>query len=224
LSREKGRNRNMIHPNALRRTVPKSILSNREILSEITIFILRPTVPIHCKVKMTKRNVQITAISLHHLGGRTLRLTQLLLKPGNPSGFESTARVLSESLLVFVQEQCNGQHVTTRSLVPKTFTCGALDTREESATAEIRTDGPIMQRGTPLIASRITATASRHVPIKATTAATSRAIAVIGTMETVLFMFDTIDLRTVTLDPTQRELVIGDRGQRRRIPFTSHPP
>jgi hypothetical protein len=37
----------------------------------------------------------------------------------------------------------------------------------------------------------------------------------------VLSLFNTIDLRTVTLDPTQQELVIGDRG---RIPFTSHPP
>jgi hypothetical protein len=97
--------------------------------------------------------------------------------------------------------------------MPKTFTSCALDTREESATAEIRTNGPITRRGTPTIASKITATASRHVPIKATTAATSRAIAVIGTTETVLSLFDTINLRTVTLDPTQRELVIGDRGQ-----------
>jgi hypothetical protein len=89
-----------------------------------------------------------------------------------------------------------------------------LDTREESATAEIRTYGPITRRGTPTIASKITATASRHVPIKATTAATSRAITVIGTTEMVLSLFDTIDSRTVTLDPTQQELVIGDRGQR----------
>ncbi len=36
--------------------------------------------------------------------------------------------------------------------MPKTFTCGALDTREESAMAEIRTDGPITRRGTPTIA------------------------------------------------------------------------
>jgi hypothetical protein len=50
-----------------------------------------------------------------------------------------------------------------------------------------------------------------------------RAIAIIGTTETVLSLFGTIDSRTVTLDPTQRELVIGDRGQRRQIPITSHP-
>jgi len=72
--------------------------------------------------------------------------------------------------------------------------------------------------------SKITATASRHVSIKTTTAAIDRAIAVIGTMETVLSLFDTIDSRTVTLDPTQRELVIGDRGQHRQIPITSHLP
>jgi hypothetical protein len=105
--------------------------------------------------------------------------------------------------------------------MPKSFTCGTLDTREERATAEIRTDRPITWRWTPSIASRITATASRHVPIKAMTAATGRAIAVIWTTETVLSLVDTIDLRTVALNPTQRELVIGDRGQ---IPFTSHPP
>jgi hypothetical protein len=105
--------------------------------------------------------------------------------------------------------------------MPKSFTCGTLDTREESATAKIRTDRPITWRRTPSIASRITATASRHVPIKATTAATGRAIAVIGTTETVVSLVNTIDLRTVTLDPTQRELVIRDR---RQIPFTRHPP
>jgi hypothetical protein len=104
--------------------------------------------------------------------------------------------------------------------MPKTFTCGALDTREESATAEIRTDGPITRRGTPTIASKIPATAARQVPIKTTTAATSRAIAVIGATETVLSLFNTIDARTITLDPTQRELFIGDRI---RIPITSHP-
>jgi hypothetical protein len=96
----------------------------------------------------------------------------------------------------------------------KTITCCALNTREESATAEIRMHGLITRRGAPSIARKITATASRHVPIKATTAATSRAIAVIGTTETVLSLFDTIDPRIVTLDPTQREFVIGDRGQR----------
>jgi hypothetical protein len=175
-----------------------------EVLREITIFIFRPTIPIHGKVKMTRSNIEVIAISLHHLGGRTLRVTQLLLKPGNPSGFDSTARIISEGLLVFIQEKCDGQHVTTRSLMPKTFTSCALDTREESATAEIRTNGPITRRGTPTIASKITATASRYVPIKATTAATSRAIAVIGTTETVLSLFDTIDSRTITLDPTQR--------------------
>jgi hypothetical protein len=56
-----------------------------------------------------------------------------------------------------------------------TFTCCALDTREESATAEIRTDGPITRRGTPSIESKITVTASHHVPIKAKTGATGRA-------------------------------------------------
>jgi len=98
-----------------------------------------------------------------------------------------------------------------------------LDTREESATAEIRTYGPITRRGTPSIASKITANASGHVPIKTTTAATGRAIAVIGTTETVVSLFYMIDSRTVTLDPTQREF-IGDRGQRRQIPITSHLP
>ena len=106
----------------------------------------------------------------------------------------------------------------------KTFTCCALNIREESAAAEVRTYGPIMRRGASSITRKITATASRHIPIKATTTTTSRAITVIGTTETVLSMFDTIDSRAVTLDPTQRELVIGDRGQRSRIPITSHPP
>jgi hypothetical protein len=95
-----------------------------------------------------------------------------------------------------------------------------LDTREESATAKIRTDGLITRRRTPTVASKITATAARHVPIKATTAATSRALAVIGTAKTILSLFDTIDSRTITLDPTHRELVIEDRC---RIPITSHP-
>jgi hypothetical protein len=94
----------MIHPNALRRTVPESILINVEVLGKITIFILRPTVPIHGKVKMTGSNVEVIAICLRHLGGGTLGLTQLFLKPGNPSGFDSTASILSESLLVFIQE------------------------------------------------------------------------------------------------------------------------
>jgi hypothetical protein len=75
-----------------------------EVLGEITIFILRPTVPIHGKVKMTRSNVEVIAICLHHLGGRMLRLTQLLLKPGNPSGFDSMPRIFRESLLVFIQE------------------------------------------------------------------------------------------------------------------------
>jgi hypothetical protein len=105
--------------------------------------------------------------------------------------------------------------------MPKTFTSCAQDTREESATAKIRTDGSITRRRTPTVASKITATAARHVPIKATTAATSRALAVIGTAKTILSLFDTIDSRTITLDPTQRELVIEDRS---RIPITSNPP
>jgi hypothetical protein len=99
-----------------------------------------------------------------------------------------------------------------------------LDTREESATAEIRTYGPITQRGTPSISSKITATAARHVSIKTTTAATSRAIAVIGATETILSLFDTIDSRTVALYPTQNELVIGSRERRGRVPIPSHPP
>jgi hypothetical protein len=105
--------------------------------------------------------------------------------------------------------------------MPKTFTSCALDTREESATAKIRTDGSITRRRAPTVASKITATATRHVPIKATTATTSRALAVIGTAKTILSLFDTVDARTITLDPTQRELVIEDRI---RIPITSHPP
>jgi hypothetical protein len=86
-----------------------------------------------------------------------------------------------------------------------------LDTREESATAKIRTDGSITRRRTLTVASKITATAARHVPIKTTTAATSRALVVIGTAKTILSLFNTIDPRTITLDPTQRELVIEDR-------------
>jgi hypothetical protein len=50
----------LIHPNALRRTIPSSILINVEVMGEITIFILRPTVPIHGKVKMTRSNVKVS--------------------------------------------------------------------------------------------------------------------------------------------------------------------
>ena len=109
--------------------------------------------------------------------------------------------------------------------MPNTLTCLALNTRMERATAEIRAYGPITQRGTLCITIKITSTASRPVPIEATTTATSRAISFIRTTETVLTtLVDTIYTWTVTLDCTQWELVIRDREQRSRIPITSHPP
>ena len=47
--------RNMIHPKASRRIGSQSFLINVDALCEIAILIHRPTVPIHCKVKVARR-------------------------------------------------------------------------------------------------------------------------------------------------------------------------
>jgi hypothetical protein len=128
-----------------------------EVLSEIPIFIHRPTVPVHRKVQMARRNVEIVTVSFHNLGGRALRLTQLLLPPGDPRRLNIAADIVRKRMFdVFIQEQSDRQHVTAGSLMPNLLTCIALHPRNERATTEIRADGPIPRGGMPSITIKIT--------------------------------------------------------------------
>jgi hypothetical protein len=104
-----------------------------------------------------------------------------------------------------------------------TLTRLALNTEEERATAEIRADGPVARRGTLCVSVKLASTASSPVPIGATTSATRRAITVIRTAKAVLPLVNPIGMWVIALDPTQREFIIRDRGQRSWVPIAGHP-
>jgi hypothetical protein len=196
-----------------------------EVLSEIPIFIHWPTVPVHRKVQMARRNVEIVTVSFHNLGGRALRLTQLLLPPGDPRRLNIAADIVRKRMFdVFIQEQSDRQHVTAGSLMPNLLTCIALHPRNERATTEIRADGPIPRGGMPSITVKITSTSSRLVTFEATATAASRTIPIKGAADAVLSLFHTKRSWRVTLDRTQRELGIRNRRKRSGIPITSNPP
>jgi hypothetical protein len=105
------------------------------------MFIHMPTFPIHCKVKVAQRNVHVGAVSLHHLGRRTLGLPQLLLPPVDSIQLNPAAVIVRKGVLdVFIQEQSNCQHVTAGCLVPKMLTCITLHAMEEGTAAVIWVD------------------------------------------------------------------------------------
>ncbi len=171
----------MIHTNTLRRIVPWSFLGIVKAMREFAIFIYRPTVPIHCTVQVAQRNVHVSAISLHHLSGRTLRLAQLLLPPVNPIQLNPAAVIVRKRVLdVFIQEQSDCQHITAGCLMPKMRTRIALHAMKERTTAVIWADGLIAWRGTTTITVKIAATASRPVTVKAMATAAGRTVPFIG--------------------------------------------
>ena len=108
--------------------------------------------------------------------------------------------------------------------MPNTLTRPALNSREERAAAKIGAYGPVARRGALSVTVKFAATASRPVPIGATTATTRRAIALIRAAKAVLPLVDTTGTWLVALDPTQREFVLRNRGPRSRVPLASHPP
>ncbi len=90
---------------------------------------------------MAQRNVHAGAVSLHHLGRRTLGLPQLLLPPVDPIRLNPVAVIVRKGVLdVFIQEQSDRQRITAGCFVPEMLTCVTLHAMEEGTMALIWAD------------------------------------------------------------------------------------